>query len=247
MNFSYQLTSVSYKHILKNINLTLPNQGFIGLIGRNGSGKSSLLHLLSSWYKPTEGKIFFQGQLFQKIKPQKRAQHIAWLGQHQSVYWDLKVKDVIHLGKYAQRRFLQKQSDDDIDAICEKFGIQKLADQSMEQLSGGEQALVHMARLFAGGSKIWLIDEFDASLDVYHQIHLFQLLKQESRKKLIICAMHDLNMARKFSDQIILMDQGQLLAYGDNNEVLQKDRLSDLWKLEFIEGDDQWLYPKILL
>lgn len=247
MNHSYQLRSVSYRHIIRKIDLTLPDQGFIGLVGRNGSGKSTLLHLLSSWYRPSSGAVLYQNQPLKAMKPNKRAQQIAWLGQHQSVYWNLNVCDVIRLGKYAQRQLLQKQSGDDIDAICKKFHIDTFSDKRMQQLSGGQQALVHMARLFASGSRVWLIDEFDASLDLHHQIRLFQLLKQESQKRLIICAMHDLNMARIFSDQAIIMDQGSMIAYGENHKVLQKEQLSNLWELEFIQGDERWLYPKIPL
>ncbi len=247
MKISYQLTSVSFKNILSDVSFTLPCQGFVGLVGRNGSGKSTLLHLLSSWYRASKGEVLYQGQPLQHIKPIRRAQQIAWLGQHQSIYWNLSARDVIRLGKYTQRQLLQKQLDDDINAICDKLNIEDLTDKPMQQLSGGQQALIHMARLFASGSNVWLVDEFDANLDLYHQIHLFKLLKQESKKRLIICAMHDLNMARAFSDQAIIMDRGKLVAHGNSCEVLQKERLSELWKLEFIEGDDLWLHPKIPL
>ncbi len=245
--YAYQLQNISYKNIIHSMDCNLPKQGLIALVGRNGAGKSSLLHLLSSWYKPNQGNILMDGKDLQNYSAKERAQKIAWLGQNPNVHWELNVTEVIRLGKYAQRSLLQAENIQEIQEIGEKFGLTPLMQRRMQQLSGGQQALVHMARLFASGSPIWLVDEFDASLDLHHRVNLFHLLKQESAHRLVICAVHDLNMARKFSDYALILDQGKLCSYGQSHDVLSVGNLSNLWHMEFVEGAEGWLCPKIPL
>lgn len=243
---SFTLTNISWHSHLIDINLTLPNTGFVAIIGPNGAGKSSLMNLLSHWQQPTSGNIFFHNKNLNHYKSLELAQHMAWLPQKSGVSWDLSVKEVVTLGAYAKRHILHQDAQDQyITNILQEVELTDFAQRSANTLSGGEQSRMHLARLMASNTNCWLLDEFDAGLDWHHSLRLFELLKKQSQSKLIICVIHDLNIAKKLADKVILLSQGQLKAYGSPHKVMTVTQLSSIWQTQLTEKEDGWLAPQL--
>ncbi|MFV0431189.1 MAG: ABC transporter ATP-binding protein [Alphaproteobacteria bacterium] len=242
---SFVLKNISWYQHLKEINLELPQTGFVAIIGPNGAGKSSLMNLLSRWEKPTNGEILWKNKSLSRYSPLELAQQMAWLPQNRQLSWDLSVKEVVALGAYARRHILHNATKDkEIYNILQEVELTSMAMRSAQTLSGGEQSRMHLARLMASNTNCWLLDEFDAGLDWHHSLKAFSLLKKYSRNKLVICIIHDLNIAKKLADWVILLHQGELQYDGSAKEVMQTQKLSPIWQVEMVEKEDGWLAPQ---
>ncbi|MFV0322356.1 MAG: ABC transporter ATP-binding protein [Alphaproteobacteria bacterium] len=242
---SYNLKNIHWYQHLNNISLTLPNQGFVAIIGPNGAGKSTLMNLLSRWQQPTQGEITFMGKPLNRYKPLELARHMAWLPQKSTIAWDLTVRQVVELGGYAKRHILhQKTPAEKIDKILQSVELQDFTEHAANTLSGGEQSRMHLARLMASDTQYWLLDEFDAGLDWHHSLRLFELLKNHSKNKLIICIIHDLNIAKQIADKVILLNKGKLVDFGTATDVMTTAQLSHIWQTPITQKEDGWLAPQ---
>ena len=242
---SYDLKNIHWYQHLNNINLTLPSQGFIAIIGPNGAGKSTLMNLLSHWQQPTQGTITFKGKPLNDYKPLELAQYMAWLPQKSTIAWDLTVRQIVELGSYAKRHILHQETpNEQIDKILQSVELQDFAERAANTLSGGEQSRMHLARLIASDTQYWLLDEFDAGLDWHHSLRLFKILKEHSRHKLIICIIHDLNIAKQIADKVILLNAGQLVDFGTPTDVMTPTQLSHIWQTPITQKEDGWLAPQ---
>ena len=217
--------SVHGTPLLSDVNLTVePGQTF-GLVGPNGSGKTSLLRLLAGLNKPKSGQVLIGSQPLHNLKQRAIAQSIALVEQQADTTDRISVRDVVALGRTPFLTALRPWSTED-DAIVVQALVDvdmvHMADRLWHTLSGGERQRVHIARALAQKPKILLLDEPTNHLDIRHQLSILELVRQLPIT--VIISLHDLNQAME-CDRIGVMDGGRLIDSGHPDEVLTTSRL----------------------
>ena len=201
----------------------------IGLIGPNGSGKTSLVKCLSGLVGHA-GNVELEGKSLSAMGPKTRARSIAYLPQDQVVHWPLDVSEVVALGRMPHRAAFAGPSAADLAATeraMERADIRHLAERNALQLSGGELARVLLARALAVEAPVLLVDEPVSFLDPYHQLQIMEMLRDYAHDgALVIAVLHDLTLAGRFCDRLMMMGEGRLLADGSPADVLSEDHLA---------------------
>jgi len=225
--------SVGKTEIVRKVSLEAAPGKMLGLLGPNGSGKSSLLRLLAGLRKPDSGQVSLDGQDIRRMGRRAMARRVALVEQHASTEANVRVRDVVKLGRIPHSPPLSgwtKADDFAVDGALERVGMVERSSQFWQSLSGGERQRVHIARALAQAPKEMLLDEPTNHLDIQHQIELLRLI---ARLKLTsIIALHDLNHAAMFCDQLIVMEKGCVVAQGTPEAVLTETLLRDVFRVE---------------
>lgn len=223
---------INDKAILTDINFTIKTGQFIGIIGTNGSGKSSLLRTIYRYIKPSSGSVTIDKLDIWQQNSKQVAQQVAVVQQnHEQLPY--RVIDIIKMGLTPHKSFFESDNPDDLKTIEQAIsdvGISHLINQNYQTLSGGEQQRVLIARAIAQQTPILIMDEPTNHLDIHYQIDILNRIK--SLNKTVIVSLHDLNIASAFCDQLILLDQGKIIAHGSPNEVLTKSLISSTYQVE---------------
>ena len=218
------IKQLSQPYGLTNISCQIPKGKLVGIMGANGAGKSTLLKTIAGILPLKQGEVWFDDQPLSKMNATEKSRQIAYLAQNTQIHWDLSVYDVIALGLAAPLPKEKEQSK--IQAFSEKFAVTHLLDKPFQQLSGGEKARVQLARCSIKESPVLLVDEPIAPLDPYYQIDMMEQLKSLTPQHTCIVAIHHLSLAYQFCDEIILLEQGKLLAVGETQAVLNAENLA---------------------
>lgn len=228
--------NIAKKNILKNINFTVEKGSITGVIGPNGSGKSTLLKAIANILPTSSGLITVNGKKQRAYRQKEMAKQLSYVPQDTAIGFDFKVKDIVAMGRYVYGSFLKgdDQADEDkIKSAMEQTNTLNLANESVLSLSGGQRQLVIIAKALAQDTPIILLDEPISALDIYYQIHVLSLLKELVRKgKTIIIVLHDLNIASRFCDQLLLLNQGEVEEYGSSKKVLTTALLKKVYHIE---------------
>ncbi|MEQ6334444.1 ABC transporter ATP-binding protein [Sphingobium sp. MK2] len=215
--------------VLHDIDATLAPGALIGIIGPNGAGKSTLVRAMLGLIDTTHGRVTIDGRAIATLPPRERARAIAYLPQGQTLHWPLSVERLVALGRLPHLGPMSRIGVSDHDAIraaMARTDVAHLADRIATELSGGERARVMLARALAVGAPGLAVDEPLAALDPGHQIDVMQLLAREAQAGgLVIAVLHDLSMAARYCDRLLLLDRGRLVADGTPDAVLTQDRL----------------------
>jgi iron complex transport system ATP-binding protein len=211
------------------------------LIGPNGAGKTTLMRALAGLI-PAEGRIDVEGKPLATLTVRERARRIAYLPQGHVFHWPMPVAAVVALGRYAYGDSFSTLSDDDRRAVAKALaatGTEGFAHRAVTTLSGGERARVALARALACEAPILLADEPTVSLDPRHQLVVMQLLARAAHDGGAVLAIgHDLALAARFADRIVMMDRGRLVADGAPREVLTVERIAAVFGVEAVIADD---------
>jgi len=225
------------RKVLDEISFEAGEGEFIGLIGPNGSGKTTLLKIIDGILKPRVGSVYLDCKRISELDPKELARELAMVPQTADLSFDLKVFDVVMMGRYPYLGKLSLEREVDEEKV--RFWMRltntlHLAERSIKEVSGGERQRVLIARALAQEPRILLLDEPTSNLDVCYQIEIMNLLKElvEKLGLTIICAIHDLNLAARYSDKIILINGGKIKGIGRPIEVLTKENLRDVFKIE---------------
>jgi iron complex transport system ATP-binding protein len=214
--------------------------GVIGLIGPNGAGKSTLVRAIAGLV-PAEGKILIDGGPVASMPLKERARRIAYLPQGQAVHWPLTVERLVALGRLPHLAPFARAGAADAEAIeraLQRTELRGLRDRPVDQLSGGERARVLLARALAIEAPLLLADEPLAALDPAHQIEVMALLRAEAaRGATMVAVLHDLTLAARWCDRLLLIDQGRLIADGKPAEVLTADRIGSVYGVSAFIGE----------
>ena len=223
-----QTQQLSVPGRLTNLDLSLAANQVIGLIGPNGAGKSTLLQVLAGLLKYS-GQVALDHQPLAQLKPTERARRIGYLPQQQHSAWSLRVSDIVTLGRLPWG----DQDEQAIAAAIDGTGIRPLLDKPIHHLSGGQQARVWLARVLAGQPKLLLADEPLASLDIAYQRQIMTLLTgYAAQGNTVLVAVHDLNLAARYCDQLVLLHEGQLIQQGTPAKVLTPAHLRLVYQVE---------------
>ena len=234
----FSLTDISCSYgsteVLHNLNVALDAGKFYGLAGPNGSGKTTLLDLLLGTMKPTTGKVRFKSTALRAWDHRSLAKEIALVPQEFGFNFDFTVKEMVLMGRHPHIPRFANPSEDDlaiVNEIIAELGIGSLKNRFVTQLSGGEKQRVIVARALAQKTGVLILDEATSNLDIHHSIHIFQALKKRvsTQNCSIIAAIHDLNFASAFCDEVILLDKGNIVTIGSPKEVLSPAHLNDVF------------------
>lgn len=205
----------------------------VGILGPNGSGKSSLLGMLAGVHKPTSGRVLLQGEDLGDIPRKQRAAAIGVVAQHADTDLALRVIDVVRLGRIPHRGPFGGDPEVDERAVQDALaatGLVNLAERPWQRLSGGERQRAQIARALAQQPSELLLDEPTNHLDIKHQLELLRLV---SRLKITaVMALHDLNLAAAYCDQVVVMSAGEVVAAGTPEEVLTAELIRRVYGVE---------------
>lgn len=215
--------------VLQNISFGAEGGTIIGLVGPNGAGKSTLARTIAGLLKPSAGNIVVNGQPIDRLSAHDAARTIAYLAQGDAVHWPLAARAVVGLGRAPHLSALGRGSSADRQAIghaMERTGIAHMAERDVTRLSGGERARVLLARALAVEAPILIADEPVGPLDPRHALNIMTLLREEAQRgALVIVVLHDLALATRFCDRLIVLGNGRMAADGPPAEVFSPDGL----------------------
>ena len=237
-NLAYR---VAGRTVIRDLSLTLDPGELVALIGPNGAGKSTLLRLLTGYLKPEAGHCELEDKRLEKWSAQALSRSRAVMRQQTQLGFDWPVEAVVGMGRAPWGTQPEQTI---IDRVMALTGCLPLAGRRYAALSGGEKQRVQLARALAqlwhnDAPRGWLfLDEPTSALDLYHQQHLLRLLKSLTRQgQLHVCVvLHDLNLAALWADRIMLLHNGDIVAQGEPQSVLQADTLSRWYGAEVHVG-----------
>jgi iron complex transport system ATP-binding protein len=223
--FSYEKNSP----FIRDLAFSVGEGDFIGLLGANGSGKSTILKLASGILKPSSGSLILWGKELLAEKGKDRAKLISYLPQTLDVNLPFTIKELVNMGLYPYEIPPAMDADDALDMV----GLRSKANARLTDLSGGERRRVFIAMTLLQGAGLLLLDEPLANLDIKYQIELMKLLKhlRETRKLSVVMALHDINMAMQF-DNVILVKSGGIIGSGKPEDVLTRDLVKQAFDVD---------------
>ncbi len=238
-NLSMQDVSFSYdgKNLtLNEINLDIENPQLISIVGPNGVGKSTLIHCMNRILSPTQGTVFVDGEDVNNIKIKDLAKKMGYVPYSANDTFPLTVVDTILMGRNPHNKLRSNLHADMqiVKEILDLMDIRDLAMRPFNELSAGQHQRVMLARGLAQEPKIILLDEPTANLDIKHQMDVIRILKRLSITKGIIVIMisHDLNLAARYSDNIIMMANGTVYSVGRPNEVITRENIKSVYGVD---------------
>nr|WP_315235760.1 heme ABC transporter ATP-binding protein [uncultured Albidiferax sp.] len=227
--------------LLESVSARFAAGQFTAILGPNGAGKSSLLSLLCGQRKPSQGRVLLDGQALDAYPPLLMARRRALLPQDLSVAFDYTVQDVVELGRYPHRQQPSPQESEIVQRAMQATGVQALAQRVLNTLSGGERARAQLARVLAqiwepvpGHSRWLLLDEPTAALDVHHQHAVLRLARRWAHEHGVgvVAVLHDLNLALRYADQVLLLQNGRVQANGPPAHVLSEATVRRIWQVD---------------
>lgn len=218
---------------LNNVSLTLKPGEIVALVGQNGAGKSTLLRVLSGERQPDQGRVRLQNRPLKDWTGPERARMLSVLPQQHNLNFEFRVEDVVALGRYPHRTG-RRHDDRIIDEAIALCDLKSLRERSISDLSGGERQRVHLARVLAQiwepqseGHRFLLLDEPATGLDLHHQQLLFHSVQTFARRGVgVLLVVHDLNLAARFADQVLVLDAGEAVLQGKPAQVLTADNIA---------------------
>jgi len=224
------------RHVLSRIDLSFEPARLTVIVGPNGAGKTTLVRALAGLLAPSEGSVTLDGRPVARMRGFERAQAIAYLPQDGGVAWPLPVSQVVALGRlpHGERSdALPPQGEAAVRVAIRSVGLQGFENRPATELSGGERARVLLARALATQAPVLLADEPVAALDPRHQLVVLDVLKSHARAgATVVAIMHDLTLAARFADSMVLLSHGTIQAHAPPEKVLTEGQLAASFGIE---------------
>ncbi|WP_258241192.1 ABC transporter ATP-binding protein [Pseudidiomarina homiensis] len=216
---------LSFGARLQQVSFSAATGQLVGIIGANGAGKTTLLQVLTGQLAPTTGRATFANATIAQLAPLEQRRLIGFLPQNPAAHSDITVAHFLRSGLV--NLSLRQSPSAEVKRVVALLNIHDYLARPLTQLSGGEQRRVQLARALLGDQPWLACDEPTASLDLHYQLHVMQLLKRLAQQgKMITVALHDLSLAARFCDQLVLLHKGHLVAAGEPATVLTDDNLA---------------------
>lgn len=207
--------------ILKGISFTLAPGRVLGVVGANGAGKSTLLRLLYRFHRPASGRVLIDGRDLWSLPAREAARSIAAVLQEHPSDFALTIREIVALGRIPHRRSFARggaHEDAIIARVLDQLGLTGMAGRALGTLSGGEKQRVMVARALAQEPRLLILDEPTNHLDIRHQLDV--LAQMRGLGVTVITSLHDLNLAARYCDDLLVLDQGRAIAFGPPQEAL---------------------------
>ncbi|TFV63515.1 ABC transporter ATP-binding protein [Geodermatophilus sp. DF01-2] len=223
--------------VVRDLDLQLTDGSFTAIVGPNGCGKSTLLRALGRLLRPTEGRVLLDGRAIARTPTREVARVLGLLPQAPVAPEGLTVGDLVARGRHPHQSWLRQWSRDDEAAVAEALrwtDMADLAERPVDELSGGQRQRAWISMALAQGTDLLLLDEPTTYLDLSHQIDVLELVARlhAERGRTVVVVLHDLNLAARYAQRLVAMDDGALVASGTPEEVLTEQLLADVFDLE---------------
>lgn len=219
--------------LLHGVSVSVSAGELVGLIGPNGAGKTTLLKVLAGLLPCSAGQVLWQQAPLTALHSEQRAQRLGYLEQRPQVHWPCSVRQVVALARLPFGDAAAASGRAALEAALESCGLATLADRPFQPLSEGEKLQVHLARVLAGQPQVLLADEPTAALDPARQLQVMALLQTHSRRGLgVLAVLHDLTLAARYCDRLLLLHEGRLLAEGSVGQVLTPAHLATVYGVD---------------
>lgn len=237
------------KLIIENMNLSIPKGKITMIIGANGCGKSTLLKTIARIIKPKRGRICINGKSIKEHAPKDIAKEMAVLPQSPKAPSGLLIRELVSYGRFPYQRAMGGMTEHDyeiVDWALSVTGISEFANQSVDEVSGGQRQRAWIAMALAQETEILVLDEPTTYLDMSHQLEILKLLQTLNREqnRTIVMVLHELNNATKFADHIIGVKSGKILFEGCPKNVITEENLKQLYGIHAkLTLDETGSYP----
>ncbi len=238
------------------IDLRIDGGEMVAIVGPNGAGKSTLLRMLSGDLRPTRGEVRLRQRDILDYPPGLLAQHRAMLSQHVTVTFPFTVEEIVRMGAGDRSRANAQPL---VDAALGEVGLERFRRRQLPTLSGGEQQRAHFARVLVQlacgearyGPGLLLLDEPTSSLDMRHQIDLVETARlRAGNGTAVIAVLHDLNLAMRFADRIVLLHRGKLAISGNRSEAITAETIRRIFEvdveIDYTDGGVPFLLPQTM-
>lgn len=227
LSFSYEDESA-----VEDVCIKVGKGEFVGLIGPNGGGKSTVLKAAYRAIKPMRGTVFLDGENLLSMGHRKSAQKLAVVGQENEVPFDFSVEEIVAMGRSPHKGLFDPDTASDrymIRHALEHLGMETHAKRGYSSLSGGEKQRVLLARAIAQESDFFILDEPTNHLDISYQLQIFDFIKRLNVT--VLAAIHDLNMAALYCDRLYVMKEGRIVLHGTPGEVLTPENILNIYNV----------------
>jgi iron complex transport system ATP-binding protein len=229
--------------VLRDVSLSLSRRHMVALVGPNGAGKTTLLRALAGLL-PCDGAVEAGGEALSSLSLRQRALRFGYLPQGHVVHWPLPVRDIVALGRYPHGATdparLSPKDGEAVARAMQATDVTALAERRVTELSGGERSRVALARVLAVEAPVLLADEPTASLDPRYQIEVMTNLRVAADGgTLVIVVTHDLGLAARFADSVLVLSQGRLVAQGAPAEALSDRTMAEVFRISAFRAEYQ--------
>jgi iron complex transport system ATP-binding protein len=231
LSFSYGATRV-----LSDVSFKAPAGRITSILGANGSGKSTLFYLMTKNLRPQSGQILLDGQDIRAIRARDYARQVSIVNQVNTINGDIETERLVSYGRTPFLSFMQRPGAEDarlIDWAMHITDVEKFRAKPLSQLSGGQRQRVWLAMALAQGTRLLLLDEPTTYLDIRYQVQILRLIRRLNKEfgLTILMVLHDMNQALYYSDYLLCLRDGQVVAQGSPAEVMSERLIEELYDI----------------
>lgn len=224
------------KTVVKDVSFRIPKGKVISLIGPNGAGKSTVMGMISRLIARTEGEVEIDSKDIKRWKSQDLSKRLAILTQNVNIQMKLTVRELVAFGRFPySKASLTTEDQEHVEKAIRYMDLEPMADQFIDELSGGQRQRAFIAMTIAQDTEYLLLDEPTNSLDIYHAGNLMRIVRRlcDELGKTVILVLHEINYAAFHSDYICALKDGQIAEFGPVEEVITKEKLGEIYQVDF--------------
>ena len=236
MNIKNLIKKYDGKTVVDSVSFEIPKGKVISMIGPNGAGKSTVMGMISRLIAKDAGIISFENKDLSKWKSKELSKRLAILTQHNNVQMKLTVRELVSFGRFPYSgSHLTAEDIEIIDKAIAYMELEEFEDRFIDELSGGQRQRAYIAMVIAQDTEYVLLDEPTNNLDIYHATNMMKTVRRlcDELGKTVILVLHELNYASFYSDYICAFLDGKIAKFGTVEEVITKETLSEIYKVDF--------------
>jgi len=224
------------KAVVNSVSFEIPKGKVLSLIGPNGAGKSTVMGMISRLIAKDSGLVHFEDKDLAEWKSKELAKKLSILTQHNNIQMKLTVRELVAFGRfpYSGSR-LTPEDNEMIDRAISYMELEAFAERFIDELSGGQRQRAYIAMVIAQDTEYILLDEPTNNLDIYHASNMMRMVRRlcDELGKTVILVLHEINYAAFYSDYVCAFVNGEIAKFGTVKEVINKETLSDIYKVDF--------------